>query len=171
MMINQYLSIQTNIFETNLINLAIFNEIIVIIIIIFFLGSSIKLTLMKRQKLIASNLRSANLRVIRSEKELEKAYQRCSEIDEKIAEIKVETKIIIKEQEKKLRAEHKAEIKFLHDSKNETILIQKNRVRQQIIKETLDTIFKNVYKRLEKILSPKNQKIINRFYINLLKSL
>jgi len=136
--------INTNILETNLINLAV-----VIAIVISFVGDALRELLATRKQKISDNLSLADARVAEMEQrigdakaQLEKAKKRASQIREQ--------GILTAEQEKNLCIEQaKLEATRLKQLKDDSIRLQQQKAIQNISQQIIALSAQQAYKQLK----------------------
>jgi len=108
--------INTNILETNVINLAA-----VIAVVISFVGGNLTSLLDDRRKTIINNLEEANQRALEAQQKLEQARAQLELSKKKAAEIREEGISRASQEINNVIAEHQSRISRLDEFKEETV--------------------------------------------------
>nr|YP_009518916.1 ATP synthase CF0 subunit I [Boodleopsis pusilla]AYC64824.1 ATP synthase CF0 subunit I [Boodleopsis pusilla] len=166
MPLNQSWGIQTDIFETNIINLAE----MCIAIVVFFVGDAIRSLLAKRQESIFSNLRQAQQRATAIEQiylDTQKKYQAAAY---EVLEIRLQTEDSIHQQDKQYQIQRMKDLQKLQDSQEITIFYQQQKIQKQISQQILDSALQKVDQKFQQGLNQKVQKSVHTLSINALKA-
>nr|YP_009130606.1 CF0 ATP synthase subunit I [Tydemania expeditionis]CEO91136.1 CF0 ATP synthase subunit I [Tydemania expeditionis] len=166
MSLNQSWGIQTNIFETNIINLAV-----VIGVVIFFVGDAVKSLLAKREESILVNLQQAQQRANEMEQNYSNAQIKFQKASDEVIEISRQTEESIKKQEKQYKIQISRDLQRLEEFQKSTIYYQQQKVEKQILQRIIDFALEKVNKKFEKKLTQNVQKSINFFSIEKLNCL
>ena len=119
--------LNTNILETNVINLAV-----VIGVVVSFVGDAVRELLKNRKQTILDNLREADNRALEAQEKLTEAKNQFELAQQKAKEIR-EQGLIAAEQDKNLAIKQaEEEATRLEQVKQDTIELQQQRVVQQI---------------------------------------
>jgi F-type H+-transporting ATPase subunit b len=129
----------TNILETNIINLAV-----VIAVVVSFVGDALRSLLETRKQTILNNLREADQRAIEAQEKLSQAQTQLELSKKKAAEIR-EQGMTTAEQDK-LQTIRQAEndVQRLEELKNETISLQQQKALGEISKQLITLAFNTV---------------------------
>ena len=157
--------IQTNIFETNIINLAV-----VIAVVIFFVGDAVKALLAKRQESIFSNLQQAQDRAKEIEQSYLNAKNKFKNASNEAIEIGIQNKESIQQQEKQYQMQLTQSLQRLKEFQKSTIYYQQQKIQKQLKQNVIDFAIKKVNKKFEKGLSLKTQKSVNTMSIQMLQN-
>nr|YP_009472543.1 ATP synthase CF0 subunit I [Chlorodesmis fastigiata]ARO74181.1 ATP synthase CF0 subunit I [Chlorodesmis fastigiata] len=142
---NHSWGIQTNIFETNIINLAIN----FIFIVIFFVGNTVKSLLSKRQKSIFKNLQQSKRRAIKVQQNLLDVQTKIEKISDEVSEIQRQSDESIKQQKKQYQNQISTDLQKLEESQKSTIDFQRRQIRKQISQEVVDSTLRKVDQKLK----------------------
>jgi F-type H+-transporting ATPase subunit b len=138
--------INTNIFETNVINLAV-----VIAIVISFGGDALRKVLSDRKQTIVDNIASADARVKEIEEKMILASQRLSQAKEKAMEIRQSGLDNAKKEEKACIEWGEQETQRCKDLKEDTIRVKQREaiqsVSERFIHQSVNVALKKVEKR------------------------
>lgn len=157
--------LNTNIFETNVINLAV-----VIGVVISFVGDAVRELLKNRKEIILNNLREADNRALMAQENLNQAKKQLAAAQKKALEIR-EQGVIAAEQERKLgRQQAEENAKQLKQVQENTLGFQQQKAIQQISQQIVSLAFQQVRQKIKvgsKALFFHSK--INNFKIELLK--
>lgn len=156
----------TNILETNVVNLAV-----VIAVVVSFVGDAVRELLKNRKETILNNLKEADSRALEAQEKLNQAKEQLALAQEKAKSIR-EQGLLAADQEKKLcikQAEEDAN--RLKQVKQDTIRLQQQKAIQQISQQIVSLALEQVRQKLKK--SSSNQQFhssVNMMKVTLLKS-
>lgn len=153
----------TNILETNIINLAV-----VIAVVVTFVGDALRSLLENRKQTVLNNLREAEQRATEAQEKLNQAQSQLELAKKKAIEIR-EQGLITAEQEK-LQTLNQAEkdVLRLEELKNETIELQQQKALSQISQQVVTLALTKVREKLTKSLDDSFHSSVNNFNIVLL---
>jgi F-type H+-transporting ATPase subunit b len=154
----------TNIFETNVINLAV-----VIGVVVSFVGDAVRELLKNRKETIVNNLREADNRALEAQEKLSQAKAQLAAAQKKATEIR-EQGLVAAEKEKKLcikQAEEDAA--RLKQVQQDTIRFQQQKAIQQISQQIVSLALQQVRQKLKMGASAPFHVSINKSKIDLLK--
>lgn len=153
----------TNILETNIINLAV-----VVAIVISFVGDALRSLLENRKQTVLNNLREADLRATEAQEKLNQAQVQLELAKNKATEIR-EQGIITAEQEKvQTISQAEKDVLRLEELKNETIKLQQQKALSQISQQVVSLALIKVREKLKKSLDDTFHSSVNNFNIVLL---
>nr|YP_009472642.1 ATP synthase CF0 subunit I [Rhipilia penicilloides]ARO74267.1 ATP synthase CF0 subunit I [Rhipilia penicilloides] len=164
-MIMQSWGIQTDIFETNIINLAV-----VIAIVVFFVGDAVKSLLSKRQESIFVNLEQAQQRAQQIEKIYLATQMKYQAAYQEVLEIRLHTEDTIKQQDKQYQIQRMKDLHRLQENQKITILYQQQKIQKQISQKILDFALQKVDQKFQQGLNSKIQKSVHTLSIQALKA-
>jgi F-type H+-transporting ATPase subunit b len=153
--------LNTNIFETNVINLAA-----VVTIVVSFVGQNLNTLLEDRKKTILANLQEASQRAEDAEKklafakqELEMATKKAEEIrEEGLKKATVEINICV--------SQHEERLKRLEEFKQETIQFYQQKAFKQAYMYMISRIMGRVREKLNQGLDKTYHVLVNNFYVS-----
>ena len=156
----------TNIFETNVINLAV-----VIAVVVSFVGDAVRELLKNRKETILNNLREADNRALEAQEKLSQAKEQLAIAQKKATEIR-EQSLVAAEQEKKLCIKQAEDDAIrLKQVKQDTIRLQQQKAIQQISHQIVSLALQQVRHKLEKLGDkPSFHNSVNMMKAALLKS-
>nr|ARQ82166.1 ATP synthase CF0 subunit I [Avrainvillea mazei] len=157
--------INTNIFETNVINLAV-----VIGFVIVLVGDAFKSLLLKRKESILLNLKEAEIRAEKAQELFLTTKNKLEEAIIQAKEIDIESKILVQNEKNKFQIEFENNIKQLEKLKNLTIALQQQKIRNQISQKIIILALKKVNQKLKTRCDQNFQNLINNFYITLFRN-
>lgn len=153
----------TNILETNIINLAV-----VVAVVFIFVGDALSSLLENRKQTVLNNLREAEQRATEAQEKLNQAQSQLELAKKKAIEIR-EQGFATAEQEK-LQTINQAEkdVVRLEELKDETITLQQQKALAQISKQVVTLALTKVREKLSKSLNDTFHSSVNNFNIVLL---
>lgn len=151
--------INTNILETNIINLAA-----VVGIVVTFVGQNLTATLEDRKKTILKNLQEANQRAADAQQKLEQARQQLDSARRKAKEIREEGAMRAQQEINACMTEHQSRLARLNEFKQETIQFYQQKAFKQASAYVISRIMSRVKERLNKGLDSASQVVVNNFY-------
>nr|YP_009306397.1 ATP synthase CF0 subunit I [Caulerpa cliftonii]AOP19301.1 ATP synthase CF0 subunit I [Caulerpa cliftonii] len=163
---NQSWGIQTNIFETNIINLAV-----VLAVVIFFVGDAVRSLLTKRQESILSNLRQGEERAQEAEKLFLEARKKYNNASEQVNQIKIQTQKSIQDDQTQSQIQIQTDLERLKQFQNSTIYYQQQKIQKQISQKILISVNQKVNQKFQMRLNSKFHKSINTSCIESLQKM
>ncbi|BEI31688.1 CF0 ATP synthase subunit I (chloroplast) [Bryopsis sp. KO-2023] len=165
MNLTESFGINTNIFDTNIINLAV-----VIAIVISFVGDALKSLLKNREQLIVSNIQEAVKREEEAIEKLNNAQKKLISSQQKVTEIKQQSLVTAETEKEKYKKQTVEDIERLKKLKQDTILFQQQNAIKQLSKQVINLALKQVYKKIENRYDGLFQNSVNNFYIALFRN-
>jgi F-type H+-transporting ATPase subunit b len=139
--------INTNLFETNVINLAV-----VIAVVISAGGDALRELLENRKQTILDNLASADARAQEIEMEMNQARQQLERAIEKAKEIRQSGLLAAEKEKKACISQAEGEAQRLHTLKEDNVRFEQQKAMKQVaemmILASLDVAYKKVEKRM-----------------------
>nr|YP_009532750.1 ATP synthase CF0 subunit I [Pedobesia claviformis]AYC65292.1 ATP synthase CF0 subunit I [Pedobesia claviformis] len=156
----------TNLLDTNIINLAIF-----IIILVIVVGDALKSILQTRQTTILSNIREAEQRAKEAKEELSLAQKKFFNARQKASKIRENNVESVKDVFEQYELQTVKDIDKLHVLKHEAILAQQRKSKKEVIQKVIKSVFKIVYAKLEaQKNNPEFQRKVTNHYIKLFRN-
>ena len=154
--------INTNIFETNVINLAV-----VITVVISFVGDAVRELLDNRKKTILQNICAADARAQEVQEKIQQAMAQLQAAEKKASEIRSQG-LVSADREKKLCIQQaEEEATRLKQVKEDTIRLQQQKAIQQISQQIVVLSLQQVREKLQhKIKSRTFHPWVNKVKIN-----
>nr|ALO63336.1 CF0 subunit I of ATP synthase [Carteria sp. SAG 8-5] len=151
----------TNVFETNIINLAA-----VVGIVITFVGKNLTSLLDDRKKTIVNNLQEANQRAIEAQEKLTAARTQLETAKKKAQEIREEGILRATQEINNCVAQHELRIARLEEFKQETVQFYQQKAFKQASAYVISRIMNRVRERLNKGLDNTYHVVVNNFYVS-----
>lgn len=151
----------TNIFETNVINLAA-----VIAIVISFVGPNLTALLDDRKKTILNNLEEANQRALEAQQRLTDARAQLEIAKTKAQQIRQEGAVRAEQEEKNCIFQHEERLARLEEFKQETIQFYQQKALKQAYMYIISRIMTRVRERLNSGLDSTYHVVVNNFYVS-----
>jgi F-type H+-transporting ATPase subunit b len=151
----------TNIFETNIINLAA-----VVGIVVSFVGKNLSSLLEDRKNTIVKNLEEANQRAIEAEQKLSAARTQLETAKKKAQEIREEGVLRATQEINNVVSQHELRLARLQEFKQETLSFYQQKAFKQAYMYVINKIMTRVRERLNKGLDSTYHVVVNNFYVS-----
>jgi F-type H+-transporting ATPase subunit b len=153
--------INTNILETNIINLAA-----VVGIVVTFVGNNLSALLDERKKTILSNLEEANQRALDAQEKLNKAKEQLEAAKKKAQEIREEGITRATSEINTVVSQHEIRLAKLEEFKNETVQFYQQKAFKEAYLYVVSRIMNRVRERLSRGLDSSYHVVVNNFYVS-----
>ena len=153
--------INTNVFETNIINLAA-----VIGVVISFVGSNLTAILEDRKKTIVNNLQEANQRALEAAEKLNLAKTQLESAKKKAKEIREEGISRASQEINTVVNQHEIRIAKLQEFKEETLSFYQQKAFKEAYLYVISRIMTRVRERLNTGLDSTYHVVVNNFYVS-----
>nr|QFK68970.1 CF0 subunit I of ATP synthase [Asterarcys sp. GP-2019] len=153
--------INTNIFETNIINLAA-----VVAIVISFVGKNLSALLEDRKKTIVNNLQEASQRAAEAQERLNVAKNQLELAKVKATEIREEGLLRATQEMNNCVSQHEERLSKLEEFKQETVQFYQQKAFKQAYLYVISKIMSRVKERLNKGLDATYHVVVNNFYVS-----
>jgi F-type H+-transporting ATPase subunit b len=153
--------INTNIFETNVINLAA-----VVTVVVSFVGKNLTSLLEDRKKTIVSNLQEASQRAAEAQEKLSAAKAQLEIAQKKAKEIREEGLLKATQEVNNCVSQHEERLSLLEDFKQETIQFYQQKAFKQAYMYVISRIMTRVKERLNSGLDATYHVVVNNFYVS-----
>jgi F-type H+-transporting ATPase subunit b len=153
--------INTNIFETNVINLAA-----VVAIVISFVGKNLSSLLDDRRKTILTNLQEASQRAADAQQKLTEAKNQLQLASQKAKEIREEGILRAQQEVNNCVSQHEERLSKLEEFKQETIEFYQQKAFKQAYVYVISRIMSRVKERLNSGLDATYHVVVNNFYVS-----
>jgi len=151
----------TNVFETNIINLAA-----VVGIVVSFVGNNLNSILQDRKNTIVKNLQEANQRAIEAQEKLNQARIQLETAKKKAEEIREEGIVRATQEINNCVTQHELRLARLEEFKQETVQFYQQKALKQAYIYVISKILTRVRERLNKGLDSTNHVVVNNFYVS-----
>jgi F-type H+-transporting ATPase subunit b len=153
--------INTDIFETNIINLAA-----VIGIVISFVGSNLTAVLEDRKKTILNNLQEATQRELEAEEKLNQARTQLELAKKKAEEIRAEGISRATQEINTVVSQHEIRLSKLQEFKQETLSFYQQKAFKEAYLYVISRIMTRVREKLNNGLDSTYHVVVNNFYVS-----
>lgn len=153
--------INTNIFETNVINLAA-----VVAVVISFVGKNLSALLKERKKTIVSNLQEASQRAMEAQEKLSQAKAQLELAQKKAKDIREEGILKATQEVNNCVSQHEQRLSLLEEFKQETIMFYQQKAFKQAYMYVISRIMTRVKERLNSGLDSTYHVVVNNFYVS-----
>ena len=151
----------TNIFETNVINLAA-----VVAIVISFVGQNLNALLEDRKNTIVNNLQEASQRAAEAQEKLAQARNQLELAKVKAKEIREDGVLKATQEVKNCVLQHEERLSKLEEFKQETIQFYQQKAFKQAYMYVISRIMSKVRERLNRGLDATYHVVVNNFYVS-----
>jgi F-type H+-transporting ATPase subunit b len=151
----------TNVFETNIINLAA-----VVGIVVSFVGKNLSSLLEDRKNTIVKNLQEANQRAIEAEEKLTAARAQLEIAKKKAQEIREEGILRATQEINNVVSQHELRLALLQEFKQDTLQFYQQKAFKQAYMYVINKIMTRVRERLNKGLDSTYHVVVNNFYVS-----
>lgn len=155
----------TNILETNVLNLGV-----VVAIVIIYVGDALRGLLENRKQTILNNFREAEQRTAEAREKLSQATLYFDQVKVKTQQIFKQTGIAIDQEQKQLAKLAQEDIARLKILQQETVNFSQQKIQTEIAQKLVSLAFERVREKLAQRLAPAIQTAINNFQIVLFTS-
>jgi F-type H+-transporting ATPase subunit b len=153
--------INTDIFETNIINLAA-----VIGIVVSFVGNNLTAVLDDRKKTILNNLQEATQRALEAEEKLNQARTQLELAKKKAEEIRAEGISRATQEINTVVSQHEIRLSKLQEFKQETLSFYQQKAFKEAYLYVISRIMTRVRERLNSGLDSTYHVVVNNFYVS-----
>lgn len=153
--------INTNIFETNIINLAA-----VVGIVVSFVGNNLTAILEDRKKTIVNNLQEATQRALEAEEKLNQARTQLELAKKKAQEIREEGISRATQEINTVVNQHEIRLAKLQEFKQETLSFYQQKAFKEAYLYVISRIMTRVRERLNTGLDSTYHVVVNNFYVS-----
>nr|AWI68725.1 ATP synthase CF0 B subunit [Pseudopediastrum boryanum] len=153
--------INTNIFETNIINLAA-----VLAVVISFVGKNLTALLEDRKKTILGNLQEASQRAAEAQERLNQAKAQLELAKKKAQQIREEGVLRATQEVNNCVSQHEERLSKLEEFKQETVQFYQQKAFKQAYIYVISCIMSRVKERLNKGLDSTYHVVVNNFYVS-----
>ena len=153
--------INTNIFETNIINLAA-----VVGIVVSFVGNNLTAILEDRKKTILNNLQEATQRALEAEEKLNQARTQLELAKKKAQEIRQEGVSRATQEINTVVNQHDIRVAKLQEFKEETLSFYQQKAFKEAYLYVISRIMTRVRERLNSGLDSTYHVVVNNFYVS-----
>jgi F-type H+-transporting ATPase subunit b len=153
--------INTNIFDTNIINLAA-----VVGIVVSFVGNNLTAILDDRKKTIINNLEEAKQRALEAEEKLNQARKQLELAKKKAQEIREEGISRATQEINTVVNQHEIRLAKLQEFKQETLSFYQQKAFKEAYLYVISRIMSRVRERLNTGLDSTYHVVVNNFYVS-----
>ena len=153
--------INTNIFETNIINLAV-----VVGVVVTFVGNNLSTILDERKKTIINNLEEATQRALEAEQKLSLARTQLEQAKKKAEEIRQEGVARATQEINNVVSQHELRLAKLQEFKQETLGFYQQKAFKEAYLYVISRIMSRVRERLNRGLDSTYHIVVNNFYVS-----
>jgi len=163
--LRQGFGLNTNLFETNVLNLAV-----VVGVVIKVVGDSLSSLLDQRRKTILETLQEADLKAIEAKQRLEDAQKNLEEARSRVQEIRIQTIQAVEREKSIAQVQLERDLSRLRERREQSIQLERQR-ESQIISHQISTLALNSAENIllntlgSQDTSKSKQKELNEMYV------
>jgi len=150
----------TNILETNVLNLAV-----VLAIVIIYIGDALRGLLANRKQTILSNFREADQRATEAQDRLRQAQQELEEAKAKAQKIREQASVTIEHEKKQFVRQTQEDIKRLGILQQETLKFEQQKAQNELAQKLVKLALQQVREKLNQRLTSSIHSAVNNFQI------
>lgn len=164
-LLRQGFGLNTNLFETNVLNLAV-----VVSVVVKVVGDSLRSLLDQRRRTILSTLQEADLKAKEAKQRLEAAQRTLEEARSRVQEIRIQTVQAIEREKSAAQRQLEGDLRRLREGRDQAIQLERQRATQfisyQISTLALNSAEDTLWNTLNsKGTSSVKQKELNEMYV------
>ena len=150
----------TNIIETNVLNLAV-----VLAVVVIYVGDALKSLLANRKETIVTNFQEADRRALQAKERVNQAQKQFEEAKQKALKIRNQASITIENEKEKFNREITQDLNRLQVFQQESYKFEQQKVQNQIAEKLIELSLNQVKKKIKLRLNASNHSILNNFQI------
>ena len=150
----------TNILETNVLNLAV-----VLAIVLTYVGDALRGLLANRKQTILANFREADQRATEAQDRLRQAQLEFEQAQEKAQKIREQASVTIEQEKKQFLGQTQEDIKRLGTLQQETFKFEQQKAQNELAQKLVTLALKQVRDTLNQKLTSAIHSAINNFQI------
>lgn len=155
-----HFSFNTNIIETNVLNLAV-----VLAVVVIYVGDALKGLLANRKETIVTNFQEADRRALQAKERVNQAQIQFEEAKQKASKIRNQASITIENEKEKFNREITEDLNRLKVFQQESYKLEQQKVQNQIAEKLIELSLNQVKKKIKLRLNSSNNSILNNFQI------
>lgn len=160
LMLAGHFGFNTNILETNVLNLAV-----VLAIVITYVGDALRGLLANRKQTILNNFREADQRASEAQERLNKARIQLEQAQTKAKQIQEQALITIEQEKKQFVRQTQEDIKRLAILQQETLKFEQQKAQNELAQKLVKLALHQVREKLNQRLNSSIHSAVNNFQI------
>ena len=150
----------TNILETNVLNLAV-----VLAIVLTYVGDALRGLLENRKQTILSNFREADQRATEAQDRLRQAQLELEQAQAKAQKIREQASVTIEQEKKQFVRQTQEDIKRLGTLQQETLKFEQQKAQNELAQKLVKLALQQVREKLNQRLTSSIHSAVNNFQI------
>ena len=150
----------TNLFETNVLNLAV-----VLAIVFTYVGDALRGLLATRKQSILANFREADQRATEAQKKLREAQLELEQAQAKAQKIREQASVTIEQEKKQFIRQTQEDIKRLGTLQQETLKFEQQKAQNELAGKLVKLALQQVREKLNQRLTSSIHSAVNNFQI------
>lgn len=160
LMFAEHFGFNTNILETNVLNLAV-----VLAVVVTYIGDALRGLLENRKQNILNNFREADQRASEAQERLNKARLQLEQAQTKAKQIRDQALVTIEQEKNQIVRQNQEDIKRLSVIQQETLQFEQQKVQNELAQKLVRLALHQVREKLTQRLNSSIHSAVNNFQI------
>jgi F-type H+-transporting ATPase subunit b len=160
LMFAEHFGFNTNILETNVLNLAV-----VLAVVVTFVGDALRGLLETRKQNILNNFREADQRASEAQERLNTARRQLEQAQAKAKQIRDQALVTIEQEKNQIVRQNQEDIKRLSVLQQETLQFEQQKVQNELAQKLVRLALHQVQEKLTQRLNSSIHSAVNNFQI------
>jgi len=160
LMLADHFGFNTNILETNVLNLAV-----VLAIVITYVGDALRGLLANRKQTILNNFREAEQRASEAQDRLNQAQVQLAQAQTKTQQIREQALVTVEQEKKQFVRQTQEDIKRLGILQQETLKFEQQKAQNELAQKLVKLALQQVREKLNQRLNSSIHSAVNNFQI------
>lgn len=160
LMLAEHFGFNTNILETNVLNLAV-----VLAIVITYVGDALRGLLANRKQIILNNFREADQRASDAQERVNQARAQLEQAKTKAKQIREQATITVEQEKKQFVRQTQEDIKRLSILQQETLRFEQQKAQNELAQKLVRLALQQVREKLNQRLNSSIHSAVNNFQI------
>jgi F-type H+-transporting ATPase subunit b len=160
LMLTQHFGFNTNILETNVLNLAV-----VLTVVVTYVGDALRGLLANRKQNILNNFREADQRASEAQERLNQARLQLEQAQAKATQIRDQALVTIEQEKNQIVRQNQDDIKRLSVLQQETLQFEQQKAQNELAQKLVRLALHQVREKLTQRLNSSIHNAVNNFQI------
>lgn len=156
----EHFGFNTNILETNVLNLAV-----VLAVVVTYVGDALRGLLENRKQNILNNFREADQRAFEAQERLNQARMQFEQAQVKAKQIREQALVTIDQEKKQIVSQNQEDIKRLTILQQETLQFEQQKAQTELAQKLVQLALHQVREKLTQSLNSSIHSAVNNFQI------
>lgn len=160
LMLAEHFGFNTNILETNVLNLAV-----VLTVVVTYVGDALKGLLANRKQTILNNFQEADQRASEAQERLNQARLQLNQAQAKAKQIREQALVTIEQEKSQIIRQNQEDIKRLSLLQQETLQLEQQKAQNELAQKLVRLALHQVREKLTQRLNSSIHSAVNNFQI------